>query len=70
METAKEIMDNISEKKFKVVAVTKHNYTLENGDVIEHAFDIDDNITVDEFQEILDNAKQFMVDMLDKIDCE
>ena len=27
--------------------VTKTEYTLDNGDVYEHTFDIDENITVD-----------------------
>ena len=30
----------------KVVKVTKTDYTLDNGDVYEHTFDIDENITV------------------------
>ena len=32
----------------KVVKVTKTDYTLDNGDVYEHTFDIDENITVEE----------------------
>ena len=43
--------------QLKVVEVTKTNYTLENGDVYEHTFDIDEDITVEEFQKLLDNAK-------------
>lgn len=65
-----DIMSQLKEKKLKVVAVTKHNYTLENGDVYEHTFDIDENITVEKFQKMLDNAKTFMVDMLGKINDE
>ena len=30
----------------KVVKVTKIDYILDNGDVYEHTFDIDENITV------------------------
>ena len=41
----------------KVINVTKTNYTLENGDVYEHTFDIDENITVEEFQKLLDGAR-------------
>ena len=37
-----------------VVEVTKTNYTLENGDVYEHTFDIDEDITVKEFQKLLE----------------
>ena len=52
----------------KVVKVTKTNYTLDNGDVYEHTFDIDENITVDEFQSLLDNAKNVIVETLNKIE--
>ena len=52
----------------KVVEVTKTNYTLENGDVYEHTFDIDENITVDEFQKLIDNAKNTIIETLNKID--
>jgi hypothetical protein len=51
------IMDNVPNAKYKVVEVTKDHYTLENGDVFEHTFDIDENITVEEFQQLLDNAR-------------
>lgn len=56
--------------EMKVVKVTKTNYTLENGDVYEHTFDIDENITVEEFQKLLDNARSFMTDTLKKIEKE
>ena len=52
----------------KVVKVTKTNYTLDNGDVYEHTFDIDENITVDEFQSLLDNAKNVIVETINKIE--
>ena len=52
----------------KVVEVTKTNYTLENGDVYEHTFDIDENITVEEFQNLLDNAKTTFLNSLNKIE--
>ena len=51
-----------------VVEVTKTNYTLENGDVYEHTFDIDEDITVKEFQKLLDNAKKTIIEALNKID--
>ena len=52
----------------KVVKVTKTDYTLDNSDVYEHTFDIDENITVDEFQTLLDNAKNIIVETLNKIE--
>lgn len=54
--------------QLKVVEVTKTNYTLENGDVYEHTFEIDDDITVEEFQKILDNAKNTIIETLNKIE--
>ena len=51
-----------------VVEATKTNYTLENGDVYEHTFDIDEDITVKEFQKLLDNAKNTIIETLNKID--
>ena len=52
----------------KVVKVTETDYTLDNGDVYEHTFDIDENITVEEFQSLLDNAKNIIVETLNKIE--
>ena len=54
--------------QLKVVKITKTNYTLENGDVYEHTFDIDENITIEEFQVLLDNAKNIIVETLNKIE--
>lgn len=52
----------------KVIKVTSTDYTLENGDVYEHTFDIDENITVEEFHSLLDNAQNTIIETLDKID--
>ena len=54
--------------QLKVVEVTKTNYTLENGDVYEHTFEIDDDITVEEFQKLLNNAKNTIIETLNKIE--
>lgn len=54
--------------QLKVVEVTKTNYTLENGDVYEHTFDIDEDIRVEEFQKLLDNAKNTIIETLNKIE--
>ena len=54
--------------QLKVVEVTKTNYTLENGDVYEHTFEIYDDITVEEFQKLLDNARNTIIETLNKIE--
>ena len=61
----KKVLQNMH---LNVVEVTKTNYTLENGDVYEHTFDIDENITVEEFQKLLDNAKNTIIETLNKIE--
>lgn len=52
----------------KVIEVTKTSYTLDNGDVYEHQFEIDENITIEEFQKLLDNAKNTIIETLNKIE--
>lgn len=62
------VTKRLREMNLKVVEVTKDHYTLDNGDIYEHTFEIDDNITVEEFQKLLDNAQSLFVDTLNKID--
>lgn len=62
------IKKTLQSMQMKVVEVTKTNYTIENGDVYEHTFDIDESITVEEFQILLDNAKSTILNTLNKID--
>lgn len=52
----------------KVIKVTKTDYTLKNGDVFEHTFDINENITVEEFQLLLDKAKDVIAETLNYVE--
>lgn len=61
----KHMIEELNTSKYKVVSVTKDNYTLENGDVYEHTFELPDDITVEEFQEMLDKAKETLKNTLD-----
>lgn len=58
----------INERNYKVVRVTKTEFELDNGDIYPHNFEFDKEITVDEFQILLDSSKKLMVDLLKKID--
>lgn len=62
------VTKKLKEMNLKVVEVTKDHYTLENGDIYEHTFEIGDNITVEEFQKLLDNAQSIVIDTLNKLD--
>lgn len=55
------ITDYLNNMNAKVVEVTKDYYALDNGDVFEHTFAIDDSITCEEFQALLDNAKNIVL---------
>ena len=46
------------------------NMGMNNCDVYEHQFEIDENITVDEFQKLLDNAKETIMSTLNNIEDE
>ncbi len=61
-------MDKLKQQSCKVVEVTKDHYVLENGDVFEHTFSIDDDIIVEQFQHLLDKAKDMVLQTLEKID--
>ena len=60
----------IKSMQHKIVEVTKDHYTIDNGDVYEHQFEIDENITVDEFQKLLGNAKETIMSTLNNIEDE
>ena len=61
-------MDKLKQQSYKVVEVTKDHYVLDNGDVFEHTFSINEDITVEQFQYLLDNAKDMVLQTLAKID--
>ncbi|MFW6272871.1 MAG: hypothetical protein ACOC2U_03730 [bacterium] len=64
----RKILKMINERKYKVVKVTKTEFELENGDVYQHEFEFDEDITVEEFQMLLNSSKKLIVDLLKRID--
>ncbi len=61
------VMNELENKKFKVVRVTKTEFELDNGDIYPHTFELDDNTSVAKFQKLLDASQETMVDHLKKI---
>ncbi|GIV44008.1 MAG: hypothetical protein KatS3mg035_1131 [Bacteroidia bacterium] len=51
-------MNNLKDKKFKVIRVTKTEFELDNGEIYPHIFDIDEKISVKEFQKLLDKKNE------------
>ena len=65
MSKEKQIM-NYLDGHSRVIAVDGHSYTLDNGDIIEHKFELPDDITVEEFQKMLDNAKSVITNIINR----
>ncbi len=55
-------------KKHTVIRVNKSEFELDNGDIYPHAFELDDDITVEEFQKLLDSSKDMVVKLLKEIE--
>ena len=58
----------MEEKNMKVVRVDKTEYELENGDVYPHVFELDEDITVEEFQKLLDESKSMILNHIKNIE--
>lgn len=57
------VMEHLNNNS-KVIEVTKDYYKLDNGDVIEYQFKIDDDITVEDFQKLLDDARDIVSSLI------
>jgi len=62
------LLKMIKETNYKVVRVTNTEFELDNGDIYPHNFELEEDITVEEFQKLLDSSKELIVDLLRKID--
>jgi len=64
----KSLMKKLHDKQYKVVRVSKTEFELDTGDVFPFPFDMEEELTVEEFQQILDNSKELVLQMLSGID--
>ena len=64
----KKVIKKMETKEYKVARVDKSEFELENGDIYPHVFELDDDISVEDFQKILDLSKENIVDHIKKID--
>lgn len=58
----------MEEKNVKVVRVDKTEYELENCGVYPHVFELDEGITVEEFQKLLDESKTLVLSHIKNIE--
>ncbi|MBS8122122.1 hypothetical protein [Candidatus Vampirococcus lugosii] len=68
MKKINKIMENLKKKSLNVVRVDKDEFELDNGDVypIPFELDIDEDISVWEFQKILDSSKEIILKILEQ----
>lgn len=64
------LINNVEKTQHKVVRVTKDEFELENGDIYPHTFELGEDITVEEFQKLLDLSKQLVLEQIKRIDEE
>ena len=64
------VIENLNNKNHKVIRVTRTEFELDNSDIYPHGFDIDENISVEEFQQLLDESKDTILNHLEKISKE
>ena len=64
------IMKNLKNKQFKVVRISDDisEFELDNGDIYPIPFELYYKPSIKEFQKILDDSKDLMLEMLKKID--
>lgn len=63
----KKLKEQMESKNMKVIRVSKTEYELENGDIYPHLFELEDDITVEDFQKLLDKSKKMVLDHLKNI---
>lgn len=61
----KDLIEIMKNKKLNVVRVTKSEFELDSGDIYPIPFELNDNITIEEFQKILDSSKHIIMKILE-----
>jgi hypothetical protein len=65
-----DLITKMEKTQHKVVRVTKTEFELVNGDVYPHTFELDEYITVEEFQKMLDSSKELVLAQIKRIEEE
>lgn len=55
-------------KNKNIIRLTKKEYELDNGDVYPHLFELDDDITIKEFQLLLNSSEKMLSDHINNIE--
>lgn len=61
------LIKNMQNKKFIIKRVYSNEFELDNGDIFPQLFNIDEDITIEEFQQIIDESKNTIINHLKKL---
>lgn len=66
MKNNKKLIQTVMNKNIKVVSIDIENkeFTTDDGNVYPILFDIDKDITVDDFQKAIDDSKKIMLNII------
>lgn len=66
MKNNKKLIQTVMNKNIKVVSIDKINneFTTDDGNIYPILFDIDEDITIEEFQKAIDNSKKIMLNII------
>ena len=67
MNKNKKIIENIVNKNIKVLSIDSENkeFTTDDGNTYPILFDLDEEVTIDDFQKALDESKEIMIKLLE-----
>jgi len=66
----KKIMEKIKENQYKVVRLSDTEFELANGDVYPLPFVLEESTTIEQFQKHINDSKNIMLSLLNKIENE
>ena len=63
------LMENLKNKEFNVIRISDDisEFELDNGDVYPIPFELDSKPSIEEFQKMLDNSKDLILEMMKNI---
>lgn len=62
----KNLLKIMKNKTLNVVRVGKNEFELDNGDIFPIPFDVNDDISVEEFQKIINSSKDIVIKILEQ----
>lgn len=62
----KDLLKIMKNKTLNVIRIEKNEFELDNGDIYPIPFDVNDDISVEEFQKIINSSKDIVIKILEQ----